>query len=648
MALNYNSASRPVYNGTATSRQAQAAWDAANYANGRPKYVGTAASRQAQAAWDKAHANTLASNNGAPAGWKGYNGISYSDAKWYYDYNDKIKNAANNSYQLQQYKNLVKKYGLKDYTAQSNVNEDALRQMSIKALEGDKNAQAYLKNMGYKMDNNSIWSKTTADQFWADPKLRWAYMTANPTADLTKQYDMGFYNKYSDMITNNQPITQDQLDWYNKAIAKWNLEDMRDPYNQQVETLKKDKQNALDAQDVALNQSMAQMDANSFNQFQQLQQQMSNKGLADSGIAADAYLRAQMANNANYQQAFAQAAQNKADTATKYDTDIYGVKTEQLKNQQAQAAEAAKEAVDRQNAQTELLKLQNQQDQWLTQQTGTVYINGKQVLVNGKPINTIDWYKMTETQRHDMATEALTAQKNANDYNVAMDSNAVKREQIAADVQTKMAQMKLDYAKLDYNYAKLEADNKIAQDKLNIMKENAQTSADKAKIDALSKQLSSYTSQIVAYQKAGKNLGSKEFKTLVSNYNKVVGQLQALAGNFNSSSGGGGKYYQSGPTAYKKNLAAANAKGVPSSVNEDLSWIVSHESSFNPNAKNPKSTAYGYAQFLRGTIADYKKKYPNLDYNNPVDQLVLMYHYCVDRYGSVANAKKFWQAHNWY
>jgi hypothetical protein len=114
---------------------------------------------------------------------------------------------------------------------------------------------------------------------------------------------------------------------------------------------------------------------------------------------------------------------------------------------------------------------------------------------------------------------------------------------------------------------------------------------------------------------------------------------------FNGGSGGG--VSTAGNAAYQQNLAQANKLGLPSSANSALSWLVQHESSFNPSAKNPSSTAHGYAQFLNSTQQQYDKKM-GLNYNNPVDQLLEMYQYTVDRYGSPENAVKFWQQHNWY
>jgi hypothetical protein len=119
----------------------------------------------------------------------------------------------------------------------------------------------------------------------------------------------------------------------------------------------------------------------------------------------------------------------------------------------------------------------------------------------------------------------------------------------------------------------------------------------------------------------------------------------ANGAGFQNSGGGGGT--TQGTAAFNVNLAAANKRGLSSSENADLTWLVSHESSFNPNAKNPKSSAHGYAQFLNSTEKEYSKK-TGLNYSNPVDQLLMMEQYIKDRYGSAAKAKQFWLKNNYY
>lgn len=120
------------------------------------------------------------------------------------------------------------------------------------------------------------------------------------------------------------------------------------------------------------------------------------------------------------------------------------------------------------------------------------------------------------------------------------------------------------------------------------------------------------------------------------------------AAGFQGSKGGGESTAGvKGTAAFNANLAAANKRGVPASDDAALTWLVSHESSFNPNAKNPTSSAYGYAQFLNQTQRQYEKE-TGLSYNDPVNQLIMMDQYVKDRYGSAANAVKHWQNNGWY
>ena len=128
--------------------------------------------------------------------------------------------------------------------------------------------------------------------------------------------------------------------------------------------------------------------------------------------------------------------------------------------------------------------------------------------------------------------------------------------------------------------------------------------------------------------------------------NAALQYYQNAGLGFNSGSGGGGTAAK-GTAAFNQNLSKANSLGLPSAANSAMTWLVQHESGFNPTAKNPTSTAYGYGQFLNSTRSAYEKKM-GLNYNDPVSQLLMMYQYTVDRYGSPQNAMKFWQQHNWY
>ncbi|MGD6936101.1 peptidoglycan DD-metalloendopeptidase family protein [Bacillus infantis] len=99
---------------------------------------------------------------------------------------------------------------------------------------------------------------------------------------------------------------------------------------------------------------------------------------------------------------------------------------------------------------------------------------------------------------------------------------------------------------------------------------------------------------------------------------------------------------------YKQHLAAALQTGkIPGSWVVGLTELIGRESSWNPSAKNPKSTAHGYGQFLKQTRADYEKK-TGLSYSDPVAQILMTAQYVKDRYGSPEKALLFWDKNRYY
>lgn len=77
------------------------------------------------------------------------------------------------------------------------------------------------------------------------------------------------------------------------------------------------------------------------------------------------------------------------------------------------------------------------------------------------------------------------------------------------------------------------------------------------------------------------------------------------------------------------------------------SFIIDHESGWNPTNQNASSGAYGLGQALpAGKMAPYGDDYMT----NPKTQLKWMYSYMTEgnRYGSIEAAYNFWLAHNWY
>jgi hypothetical protein len=166
-----------------------------------------------------------------------------------------------------------------------------------------------------------------------------------------------------------------------------------------------------------------------------------------------------------------------------------------------------------------------------------------------------------------------------------------------------------------------------------------------------------------AYQRAWNEYGfnnmsaAQQAQLAMSKYNTDSTNNASIAANqaaldyynsmgFNGAGGGGGTA-AAGNAAYQANVQKAIQKGLDPAWVPVMSQIVQRESSFNPNAKNPNSTAYGYAQFLNSTRAAYEKK-TGLNYSDPVNQLVMMAQYIKDRYGTPQNALNFWLKNKWY
>ncbi|MFF1677346.1 aggregation-promoting factor C-terminal-like domain-containing protein [Streptomyces sp. NPDC058256] len=84
---------------------------------------------------------------------------------------------------------------------------------------------------------------------------------------------------------------------------------------------------------------------------------------------------------------------------------------------------------------------------------------------------------------------------------------------------------------------------------------------------------------------------------------------------------------------------------VPSGQYQCFSNIVDHESSWNYQAVNASSGAYGLFQALPGS----KMSSVGSDWQtNPATQIKWGLNYMNDRYGSPCDAWSFWQANNWY
>ncbi|GGI15478.1 hypothetical protein GCM10007377_16100 [Galliscardovia ingluviei] len=78
---------------------------------------------------------------------------------------------------------------------------------------------------------------------------------------------------------------------------------------------------------------------------------------------------------------------------------------------------------------------------------------------------------------------------------------------------------------------------------------------------------------------------------------------------------------------------------------KDLEWLWTKESSWRWDADNPSSDAYGIPQSLPG---DKMAAYGADWHDNAATQITWGLHYIQERYGSIANARSFWENHHWY
>jgi peptidoglycan hydrolase-like protein with peptidoglycan-binding domain len=110
--------------------------------------------------------------------------------------------------------------------------------------------------------------------------------------------------------------------------------------------------------------------------------------------------------------------------------------------------------------------------------------------------------------------------------------------------------------------------------------------------------------------------------------------------------GGGGGHTNPYRAQFERALAKLH---LPKSwaTSEGLWQIVNHESSWNPRAKNPSSTAFGLFQLLKGTWKQYCPEFP-YGSTDPYAQALGGLRYIKARYGTPEKAWAFWKAHHWY
>jgi hypothetical protein len=127
---------------------------------------------------------------------------------------------------------------------------------------------------------------------------------------------------------------------------------------------------------------------------------------------------------------------------------------------------------------------------------------------------------------------------------------------------------------------------------------------------------------------------SAELRRLIRQ-EELARQRAAAAARAAARAGGGGR--PAGGSGRRCDLSGTSAAE---------RWIIMRESSGDPTADNPTSTAFGLGQLLLGNRILYLgRHYATTDCGR---QLWAFRAYVRDRYGTAARAKAFWQANGWY
>ena len=135
-------------------------------------------------------------------------------------------------------------------------------------------------------------------------------------------------------------------------------------------------------------------------------------------------------------------------------------------------------------------------------------------------------------------------------------------------------------------------------------------------------------------------VGDKVFSALAKEKADDFVEQMAFGGGAYNAAGSG-----SGP-ARAQGKSWADANNLSPREWRAMDFIISRESSWNPKARNPSSTAAGLPQFIAANQRHYGV-WPIV--NQPVDkQLSAFMRYVNDRFGGVVQAESYWRRHNHY
>jgi len=106
-----------------------------------------------------------------------------------------------------------------------------------------------------------------------------------------------------------------------------------------------------------------------------------------------------------------------------------------------------------------------------------------------------------------------------------------------------------------------------------------------------------------------------------------------------------------GTTLSRAQLAAEVRAALPKLSNAEVDaavWIIWRESGGRTTAKNPRSSSHGLNGFISRSWVSMTKRHGIKHSLEPRAQILALYHYCKDRYGSMSAARSFHRKRGWY
>lgn len=475
-----------------------------------------------------------------------------------------------------------------------------------------------------------------------DPKAERAYRTANPYAEYTKEKELRFLRQIDEMLKNNQGVSDAQLAQFNQLAQKWNY---IPSYNQapeltEIQPFTPPEYDVLSYEE-AVNRANQQLDpiyqralenikAQKYQNELDASQIAAARGLSHSGLAADQLTKIAIA-------AQGQIANTEAEKAAKL-------------------AELAQAMVERDRDRA-FREQQQAFQEYLAQ--ANLNMDRDQMLYDRYVDDRNFDYQQQRDKRRDAEWESEQKWQRAmaeKQFQASRDDEMRRRAEWESEQKWNRAQQEKAFAYQQYldKLKDQRAQEALAWEKQQFATEQAWREYVYNHMSAAEKAQLEWNKQQFGEEMAWKIEEANRADKLARDKMEFEAGKKGL-----KSEGSDGKYDNFWKTRseaakapgfiqFNKLLMPALEKaGVPDTWAPYVMELVGRESSWNPNADNPKSSAYGYGQFLKSTREQYEKKY-GIKYDTPLNQLILTIHYIKDRYGNPINALRFWDENHYY